>query len=159
MPTLSEPTYPACETGKTVLNTAQKGILNAKIKKYVDKKEILEENLKRAFTIIHGQCTESILAKLGGDNKYEAIKRYQDVIEMLNLIKGVMFKFDRNKKLTHEMWDIYVSVFRCRKHIFETNEELFEHFKNSMRFITQYDGLNRQGTGLLNHLGSKEDAQ
>ena len=27
---------------------------------------MLEDNLKMAFTIIHGHCTESILTKLGG---------------------------------------------------------------------------------------------
>ena len=58
---------------------------------------MLEENLERAFTIIHGQCTEILLTKLGGDKKYEAIERDQYVIGILNLIKGVMFKFDGNK--------------------------------------------------------------
>ena len=31
---------------------------------------------------------------------------------MLNIIKGVMFKFDGNKELTHAMWEVYVSVFQ-----------------------------------------------
>ena len=102
-PTLSTPTEPDFEMGKTTLNMAQKGILDTKIKKFVDREEIKEENLKRAFTILHGNCTERLLSKLGGDRKYEDIKSYQDVIEMLNLIKGVMFKFDVNKELTHAM--------------------------------------------------------
>ena len=42
----------------------QKGILDAKIKKFVDREEILEENLKRASTILHGQCNDSLLAKM-----------------------------------------------------------------------------------------------
>ena len=72
---------------------------------------MMEENLKREFTILHGKCTEGVLAKLGGDKKYEDIKSYQDVIEILKLIKGVMFKFDGNKELTQAMWESCVSVF------------------------------------------------
>ena len=34
---------------------------------------MLEENTKMAFTIIHGKYTDSLVAKLGGDRKYEAI--------------------------------------------------------------------------------------
>ena len=45
---------------------------------------------------------------MGGDSKYEAIKRDQDVIGMLKLIKGVMFKSDEKKELTHLMWKAYV---------------------------------------------------
>ena len=44
---------------------------------------------------------------------------------MMNLIKGVMFKFDGNKELIYAMWEAYVSVFWCRKHKFETNKENF----------------------------------
>ena len=72
---------------------------------------MLEENLKRASTILHGQFTESILDKLGGDSKYEAINRDQEVIGILNLINGFMFKLDGNKGLTQAMCEEYVSVF------------------------------------------------
>ena len=84
-----------------------------------------EENLKMAFTILHVRCTESIFSKMGGDSKYEAIKRDQDVIDMLNLIKGIIFKFNVNKELAHRMWEAYVSVFGCRQQTFETNQEYF----------------------------------
>ena len=51
---LSLPTEPASEAGKTALTVVQKGILDTKMKKLSDREEILEENLKRAFAIIHG---------------------------------------------------------------------------------------------------------
>ena len=71
--------------------------------KIVDRKEILEENLKKAFTVLHVQCTESILANLGVDCKYESIERDQDVIGMLKLITGVVFKLTINKEITNAM--------------------------------------------------------
>ena len=77
---------------------------------------------------------------MGGDSKYEAIESEQDVIGMLKLIKGVIFKFDGNKELTHTMWEDYVSVFRRRQYKFETNQEYFERFKNATRVMTKYDG-------------------
>ena len=68
----------------------------------------MEENLKRMFTIIHRKCAESLPDNLGGDRKYEAIKRDQDVIGILKIMKGVMFKFYGNKELTHVMSEDYV---------------------------------------------------
>ena len=91
------PTDPEFKEGGATLNMVQNGIMDNKINKSVDREEILEENLKRAFTILHGQCTESLLAKMGGDSKYEAIYHDQNIIEMLNLVKGGMFEFDGNK--------------------------------------------------------------
>ena len=82
----------------------QKGISYNKINIFFDREEITEENPKRAFTILHGKCTESLLDKLGGDRKYEDIESEQEIIEILKLIKGVIFKFDGNKELTHAMW-------------------------------------------------------
>ena len=69
---LSAPTYPSFRVRETALTMVQKIILDTEIK-IVDRKEILEENMKMAFTIIHGNCTESLVAKLGGDSKYESI--------------------------------------------------------------------------------------
>ena len=60
-----------------------------------------EDNPKRAFKILQGQCTESILSKLGGDKKYEEIESDQDIIEILKLIKGVMFKFYGKNEFSH----------------------------------------------------------
>ena len=71
---MSIPIDTAFETGETTLTMVQKVIMDAKINKFVDRDEILEENLKRTFTILHGQCTDSLLAKSGRDRKNEAIK-------------------------------------------------------------------------------------
>ena len=54
---------------------------------------------------------------------------------MLKLIKEFMFKFDKNKELTHTMWEAYVSVLQCSQKKFETNQELFKSFNNATRAI------------------------
>ena len=41
---------------------------------------------------------------MGGDSNYESIERDQDVIGMLKLVKGFMFKFDCNKEFNHAIW-------------------------------------------------------
>ena len=68
----------------------------------------MEENMKMVFTIIHRKCTESLVAKMGGDRKYEAIQRDQDFIGMMKLIKGFMINFNGNEELTHAMWEAYM---------------------------------------------------
>ena len=68
------PTEPEFKTVKTALTMVQKGILDAKIRKFIDREKILGENPKRAFTILHGQCTDSLLVESGRDRKNEAIE-------------------------------------------------------------------------------------
>ena len=155
-PTLSSPTKPDFEAGKTTLTKAQNRILEPKIKKFDDREEMMEDKLKIVFTILHGRFTESLLAKIGGYEKYEDIESDQDIIETMKLIKGIIFNFYENKELTHALWEAYVSVFRCRQHKFETNQDYFERFKNATSVIIQYYGPIRQYKGLIIHLGSKE---
>ena len=66
-PTLSAPTEPGFEVGKITLLMVQKVILYAEIKLFVDREEIMEENLKRAFTILaaydDSHCTRSLQNK------------------------------------------------------------------------------------------------
>ena len=64
---------------ETALTVVQKGIMEAIIF-FKNREKMQEENLKMAFTILHVRCTESIFSKMGGDSKYEAIKRDQNVI-------------------------------------------------------------------------------
>ena len=65
---------------------------------------MLEDNLKRVFTILRGQWTESLKANLGGDSKYEAIDHDQYFIGVIKIIKGVVFKFGGNKELAQMVW-------------------------------------------------------
>ena len=75
----------------------------------------MEEKMKSEFTILHGQCTESLISKIRGDSKYESTEHDQDVIIIMKLINGVIFKFDKNKELAHVIWEAYVPVFQCRQ--------------------------------------------
>ena len=89
----------------------QKGIMDAKINKFVDREEIMGENLTILFRILHWQCTEILVTNLGGYINYESIDRDQYLIGILKLVKGFMFKFVENKEQTHVIWEAYVSMF------------------------------------------------
>ena len=58
-------TDPDFEAGETALTMVQKEILGAKIDKFVDREKIMEDNLKRVFTILNVQCTSILLDTLG----------------------------------------------------------------------------------------------
>ena len=84
-PKLSSPTYPLFEVVKTVLTMVQKVILDVKINKFVDIKEILEENLKREFTTLHGKCTGRIFSKLGGIENMKILSMTKTLLKLLTL--------------------------------------------------------------------------
>ena len=54
---------------------------------------------------------KTFLSQSGGDRKYKSIEREQNVIGILSIVKGAMFKFYRNKELVHIMWEPYMLLF------------------------------------------------
>ena len=50
----------------------------------------------------------SLLSNTEWGSNYESTKCDQDVIEILKLVKRVMFNLYGNKELTHTMWESYV---------------------------------------------------
>ena len=64
---------------------------------YVKRKTFLRENMKTAYTLILGQCTELLRAKLEASSKYEDIDDEQNPIDLLREIKSICFKFEDHR--------------------------------------------------------------
>ena len=82
------PTAP--EDNDTVL---VKMILNRKIDIYVKCDGILDENLQKAYSLIHGQCTELLKSKLKTSANWETVSSQYDMLGLLEAIKTIIYKF------------------------------------------------------------------
>ena len=58
-------------------------ILNRKIYIYVQRDGILDENLQKAYSLVHGQCTKLLKSKLKTSANWETVSSQYDMLELL----------------------------------------------------------------------------
>ena len=69
-------------------------ILNRKIDIYVKRDGILDENLQKAYSFIHGQCTELLKSKLKTSANWETVSSQYYMLGLLDAIKTIIYKFE-----------------------------------------------------------------
>ena len=68
-------------------------ILNRNIDIYVKRDGILDENLQKAYSLIHGQCTELLKSKLKTSANWETVSIQYDMLGLIEAIKTIIYKF------------------------------------------------------------------
>ncbi len=88
LPTLQVPGYPRAKAGETAVNPGDIYIWQQDVA--VVKKQIvqLEENKKRAYALVIGQCLPDLDSKLQGSTAFGQAKADQDVVQLLLVIRG-----------------------------------------------------------------------
>ena len=71
-----------------------KMILNKNIDIYVKRDGILDENLQKAYSLIHGQCTELLKSKLNTSANWETVSSQNDMLGFLESINTIIYKFE-----------------------------------------------------------------
>jgi hypothetical protein len=75
-------------------------IWERRVDEYVKRNNKLTENRETAFSLVVGQCTEYMVAKLEGLIEYTDIKDNFDVIKLFNAVKGLTYQLDGHKNHT-----------------------------------------------------------
>jgi hypothetical protein len=96
LPTFVYPSDPAATATKTEKRKWQK-----RVDSLVTKEDRFEEDLKKVYSIIWGQCTKFLRAKLEAKDGYSTMKVDYNTIELLKSIKDWVFKFSDQKNVNH----------------------------------------------------------
>jgi hypothetical protein len=72
-------------------------IWTSEISTYVRRKVAVEDGLEKVFPLIMGQCTDSMRAKLEGEDEYNTITKDLDTIALLKMIKNTVYKFQSQR--------------------------------------------------------------
>ena len=64
------------------------------IDEYSKRKAIYQENKGKIYSVMIGQCTDAMIAKLKGDSNFDLIKHNSDMLGLLGAIKNVDFKVE-----------------------------------------------------------------
>jgi hypothetical protein len=136
-PTLKEP-----EDISPDATTIQKQISAEKVKVFVQRTLILENNLKAMYAVIWGQCSENMQNKVKTLEGFKEAQRDNDCVWLLKSIRQITYNFEDHKYLysslleaelnymtykqsEHESVAVYLENFRARY-------EVFEHYGGSI---------------------------
>ena len=95
--TLSKPTLVMPEDPADNVTQMEKKIWDKRVKQYMRREDTLARSLKSAYTLIYGQCSDTLWVKLESRPDYKMIKATADPVGLLENIKAIMFQFQAER--------------------------------------------------------------
>ena len=109
-----------------------------------------------AYSLVWGQCTDLLRAKVEALNNYAQIKRDSHVLALLREIKGITFKFEDQCYVPHLLYQAYRSFYNLRQKPKDTNTQYLKQFNNTVDIIEQYGGSLGNDSALIVLVETKE---
>jgi hypothetical protein len=127
------------DPAETASRSEQK-IWEKEIDEYVKRKSVYNENMKSAYSVVWGQCSNAMRAKLESRDTHENIALAGDVIGLLRNIKDAAFSFQSEKYKVHALHEAkrrFYSLYQDRN---MTVQAYMEKFKNQVDVIEHCGG-------------------
>lgn len=134
-----KPTGPAANATMTKVEEME---LNEEFKEYVLRKRTYENNKFKLYSIVLGQCSEAMKAKLEGQDDWEEMNSKHDLITLLKSIKVWMLNQQADRNPVLSTYSAVAAVFKLKQ---QRHEELSEFRK---RFTAAVDVLKHIGVDL-----------
>ena len=115
-----------------------KMILNRNIDIYVKSDGILDENLQKAYYLIHGQCTKLLKSKLKTSANWETLSSQYNMLGLIEGIKTIIYKFKDQQYLLLSLHHANRNFYAFRQGIL-TNPDYLERFMNLVDMAKSYD--------------------
>ena len=132
--TIVKPTDPAKDCSKT-----DEKIWEQQVTSYVKRVNILDQNLKTMCTIVCGQCTDVMWARLKSVPEFEQTRTSGDVIGLLGLIKLIVFSFAGEKYVPMAVFQATHRLYNVRQMRLSLSGYL-DHFNNQLNVLHQCGG-------------------
>jgi hypothetical protein len=115
-------------------------IWELKITAYVKKDQKIEDNVRKVYSLIWGQCTDFMKSKLETIPNFQAISDSQDVLELLKEMKGFIYKFDNENYTAQSLVEAMDKLHHLYQGKYMTNSQFLEQFKSMVAVIEHYGG-------------------
>jgi hypothetical protein len=120
-----------------------------KIDTMVTKEERFEEDLKKVYSLIWGQCTEFLRAKLEAKDGYARMKEHYDTIDLLKSIKDSVFKFSDQKYAPHSLHEAMRKFYTSHQDKHSNAQDYYQRFKNQVEVVEHCGGSVGRHSGLI----------
>jgi hypothetical protein len=111
------------------------------VKNYLYQRQKLDENVKKAFTIVYKQCTENLKSKLEQSPEWALLSVNCDVLALMELIRSMVFKYEDRMFQPLSLHRVKQSYYSFRQGGL-SNVEYLQAFKN------RYEMANSHGVVL-----------
>ena len=135
----------ACQCWINLSNLASKDqlemlIWNEEMKEYVKQNRELQSNLVTIFTIMWGQCSEAMKAKVKLMDKYEEKSAENDCTWLLQQIRAVTLQFDSKRNPFLSLLDAQASFLSYRQGQHQTPDSYLDMMCGWVEMIESYGG-------------------
>jgi predicted RNA-binding protein associated with RNAse of E/G family len=144
MPAFREPEDPPANATRTRVRIWEK-----EVDEYVKRGILLTENLKTAYLLIYGQCSEAMRAKLESRPNHQAVEASADAIALLENIRTVMFQFQAQRYATLALHEAKRRFYTFTQDKHSTVQQYYETFKNNIDVIEYCGGKIGDDPGLI----------
>ena len=94
---LEKPKIPCLAEPATITSLTEKTIWDKKLTAVIKRELKLDENLGNLYSLVLGQCTEMICARLEATKDFQTFSASLDALDLLKAIKWVIFNFQSQK--------------------------------------------------------------
>ncbi len=149
LPQINIPVYPMPTGGAQTLAPGESYIWQQDVAEAKKKIAQLEDNKKRAYALIIGQCLPKLEGKIQGLDAYPMADTDQDAVKLLLIIRGYCCRFNNHEQS--------IVALKSAKHRVSTfyqmsemsNSDYFEFFKVLVGIIETYGGTFGNKPGLI----------
>ena len=137
---LRKPTYDIPEDIPKDSSDGLKIIWKNRLTEYVKRESVLTENVKTAYSLIWGQCTDVMRQKIASHSDYETTEDVSDAIGLLKTIKSIMFNFQGQIYRPQALRDAKRRFYNMYQDRHMTVQAYLDKFQNSVEVIEHCGG-------------------
>jgi hypothetical protein len=130
VPRWTEPADPAANATRT-----QTRIWEKQIDKFVKHQGYFEEKMKTLYSLVWGQCTEAMRAKVEACANHNQLSVTGDVLALLANIKNAAYSFQTQKYMPQALHEMKCHFYMCQQDKHMPCQPYLEHFKNQAEVI------------------------
>ena len=105
------------------------------VEEYVKKWNTVQENLKTAFSLVYGQCSEELRAKLESRPDHAEVEATSDSLRLLRNIRTVMFQFQSQRYAPLALHEAKRRFYVFTQEKAMTCQQYYETFRNNADVI------------------------
>ena len=105
---------------------------------YVSRKEQYTENKHKLYSIIWGQCSDTIQSKLQSRSTFQQIDETRDCISLLKEIKGIMYNFESQQYPIMSIHRVLQKYYNTKQGKTQSLTEYYRWFKTTVDILEHY---------------------
>jgi phage pi2 protein 07 len=137
---LNAPTFEIPPDPPTGASKSEQRMWEKKIDEFVKRESIYNENMKSAYSVVWGQCTDALRAKLEANDNHATIALEGDAIGLLKNIRDAAFNFQSEKYKSHALQEAKRQFYQIYQKRSMTCQTYLEKFGSHVEYIEHCGG-------------------